>query len=101
MQKATLVARVAQETGISKRTARQVIDKMLDIITDELQAGEKVVLTRFGTFQMRTRRSRRGVNPQTGKEMVIPEMQTPGFSASNSLRERLSQNDMTQEHAAR
>lgn len=99
MQKATLVARVAQETGTSKRITRQVIDKMLDIIANELQAGEKVVLTRFGTFQMRTRRSRRGVNPQTGKEMVIPAMQTPGFSASNSLRERVSQ-DGAQESAA-
>ena len=91
MQKATLITRVAQETGTSKRVVRQVVDKMLDIIANELQAGEKVVLTRFGTFQMRTRRSRRGVNPQTGKEMVIPAMQTPGFSASNSLRERLAQ----------
>lgn len=98
MQKATLIARISQETGTSKRITRQVIDKMLDIIADELQAGEKVVLTRFGTFQMRTRRSRRGVNPQTGKEMVIPEMQTPGFSASNSLRERVAQQQ--QENAA-
>jgi len=99
MQKATLIARVAQETGTSKRTTREIIDKMLDLIANELEAGEKVVLTRFGTFQMRTRRSRRGVNPQTGKEMVIPAMQTPGFSASNSLRERLSQ-DASQESAA-
>jgi nucleoid DNA-binding protein len=99
MQKATLIARVAQETGTSKRVTRQVIDKMLDIIADELQNGEKVVLTRFGTFQMRTRRSRRGVNPQTGKEMTIPEMQTPGFSASNSLRERVAQQQMSQENA--
>jgi len=100
MQKATLIARVAQETGTNKRITRQVIDKMLDIIAEELQNGEKVVLTRFGTFQMRTRRSRRGVNPQTGKEMVIPAMQTPGFSASNSLRERVTQ-EMEQERMAR
>jgi len=100
MQKATLITRVAQETGTSKRVTRQVIDKMLDIIANELQNGEKVVLTRFGTFQMRTRRSRRGVNPQTGKEMVIPEMQTPGFSASNSLRERVT-HEMSQETMAR
>jgi DNA-binding protein HU-beta len=90
MQKATLVTRIAQETGLTKRVSRQVIDTMLNIISDELQAGEKVVLTRFGTFQMRTRRARRGVNPQTGKEMTIPEMQTPGFSPSNSLREHVT-----------
>lgn len=99
MQKAALIARISQETGTSKRVTRQVIDHMLDIIANELQAGEKVVLTRFGTFQMRTRRSRRGVNPQTGKEMVIPEMQTPGFSASNSLREKVGQ-QLSQENAA-
>ena len=89
MQKTALITRVAEETGTSKRVARQVVDKALDIIADQLQAGEKVVLTGFGTFQMRARRQRRGVNPQTGQEMVIPSMQTPGFSASNSLRSRL------------
>ena len=53
---------------------------------------EKVVLSGFGTFEMRQRRERRGVNPQTRQAMTIPASKSPGFSASNNLKETVRQN---------
>ena len=50
------------------------------------EAGAEVVLTGFGTFEVRKRQSRQGVNPQTKQAMTIKATQTPGFSASNSLK---------------
>jgi DNA-binding protein HU-beta len=86
MQKTDFIARVAEQTGVSKKTARQVIEAALDTISRSLANGEKVVLTGFGTFELRERRERRGVNPQTRQAMTIPSSKSPGFSASNNLK---------------
>ena len=91
MQKTDFIARVAEETGVSKKTARQVIEKALDMIANSLAQDEKVVLSGFGTFEMRERRERRGVNPQTRQAMTIPASKSPGFSASNNLKETVRQ----------
>ena len=86
MQKNDFIARIAEETGVTQKTTRQVIEAAIDIISQSLARGEKVVLTGFGTFELRQRRQRRGVNPQTRQEMVIPASRIPSFSASNRLR---------------
>jgi DNA-binding protein HU-beta len=91
MQKTDFIARVAQQTGASKKVARQVIEAALDTIAQSLANDEKVVLTGFGTFELRTRQARRGVNPQTRQAMTIPASRTPGFSASNSLKDLVRQ----------
>ena len=92
MQKTDFIARVAEQTGVSKKVARQVIEAALATISGSLANGEKVVLTGFGTFELRERRARRGVNPQTRQAMMIPASRSPGFSASNSLKEMVRQN---------
>ena len=86
MQKTEFIAEVADRAGVPKKQARQVLDTALELIAEQLQAGERVVLTGFGTFEMRRRQSRQGVNPQTKQPMTIEATQTPGFSASNSLK---------------
>jgi DNA-binding protein HU-beta len=91
MQKTDFIARVAEQTGTSKKVARQIIEAALDTIAQSLARDEKVVLTGFGTFELRTRQARRGVNPQTRQAMTIPASRTPGFSASNSLKDLVRQ----------
>ena len=91
MQKTDFIARVAEQTGTSKKVARQVIEAALDTIALSLANDEKVVLTGFGTFELRTRQARRGVNPQTRQMMTIAASRSPGFSASNSLKELVRQ----------
>ncbi|MBP8250805.1 MAG: HU family DNA-binding protein, partial [Herpetosiphon sp.] len=60
MQKIEYIAEVAERTGISKKEARRIVDAMLDIISERLRDGEKVVLTGFGTFEVRERQERQG-----------------------------------------
>jgi len=91
MQKTDFIARVAEQTGTSKKVARQVIEAALDMIAQSLANEEKVVLTGFGTFELRTRQARRGVNPQTRQKMTIPASRSPGFSASNNLKDLVRQ----------
>jgi DNA-binding protein HU-beta len=87
MQKTDFVKSVAERAKVSQKEAKQVIDAALDIITDSLKGGEKVTLTGFGTFEVRQRQEREGVNPQTRQKIKIAATKTPGFSASSTLKE--------------
>lgn len=95
MQKTEFIAEVAERAGVPKKQARQVIDAALQLITEQLQQGERVVLTGFGTFEVRNRQARQGVNPQTKQPMEIGATRTPGFSASNSLKDSIRENQAT------
>ena len=87
MQKTDFVKSVADRANVSQKEAKQVIDAALDIITASLKGGEKVTLTGFGTFEVRQRQEREGVNPQTRQKIKIAATKTPGFSASSTLKE--------------
>ena len=87
LQKTEFIKLVAERTGVSQKETKQVIDAALDIISETLAKGDKVTLTGFGTFEVRSRQAREGVNPQTREKISIPATKTPGFSASSTLKE--------------
>jgi DNA-binding protein HU-beta len=87
LQKTEFIKLVADRTGISQKETKQVIDAALDVISESLAKGDKVTLTGFGTFEVRSRQARDGVNPQTRQKISIPATKTPGFSASSTLKE--------------
>ncbi|NJP06458.1 MAG: HU family DNA-binding protein [Chloroflexaceae bacterium] len=74
---------------IAQKDVRIVIEMALKVIADTLAQGEKVTLTGFGTFEVRDRQEREGVNPQTREKITIPATKTPGFSASSTLKEQV------------
>ena len=87
MQKTDFVKSVAERAGVSQKETKQVVDAALDVITESLKQGQKVTLTGFGTFEVRQRQEREGVNPQTRQKIKIAATKTPGFSASSTLKE--------------
>lgn len=87
MQKTDFIKAVAERTGISQKETRQTVDAALEVIAEALKNGQKVTLTGFGTFEVRQRQEREGVNPQTRAKIKIPATKTPGFSASSTLKE--------------
>lgn len=87
MNKTELINNIASKSGLSKKDVEAVLNGFLGEVTDALKAGEKVQLIGFGTFETRKRSSRTGRNPQTGKEIVIPESIVPAFKAGNKLKE--------------
>src|SRR5690349_20039797 len=86
MHKNEFIRQLARETALPQKEVSQVIKCSIELIARTLRNGDKVVLTGFGTFEVRTRRERRGVNPQTKEGIIIASTQTPGFTASNSLK---------------
>ncbi len=90
MTKAELVVIIAERTGQTQKVVLDVIDNMTDVITETLvESDEKVVLTGFGTFEVRTRKERNGKNPRTGEEIIIPEQKSPAFKAGKILKEAI------------
>ncbi|GAB4216346.1 MAG: HU family DNA-binding protein [Roseiflexaceae bacterium] len=87
MQKTEFIRAVAEKASISQKEAKAAVDAALEVITETLKRGEKVTLTGFGTFEVRQRQEREGVNPQTRAKIKIPATKTPGFSASSTLKD--------------
>jgi len=95
MNKAELVERVAQKTGMSLRETRALVDAVFDpdpsvgLIAAELVHGGKVAISGFGTFEARARKARVGRNPHTGDALEIPATRAPAFKAGKPLKETL------------
>jgi DNA-binding protein HU-beta len=87
MQKTEFIKAVAERSAVSQRDTSMVINATIELIGELLAKGEKVTLTGFGTFEVRERQAREGVNPQTREKIHIPATRTPGFSASSTLKE--------------
>lgn len=87
MNKTDLINNIATKSGMTKKDVETVLNGFLGEVETALSTGEKVQLIGFGTFETRKRSGRTGRNPQTGKEISIPESKVPAFKAGNKLKE--------------
>jgi DNA-binding protein HU-beta len=90
MTKADLITAVAEKADMKKKDADAAITAFIDTITETLKKGEKVQLVGFGSFEVRTRAAREGVNPQTQKKIKIPASKVPAFKAGKALKDAVS-----------
>jgi DNA-binding protein HU-beta len=89
MTKQKLIDVLSTETAMTKRQVETVLVAFARTVEQTVAKGEKVNLTGFGTFDLGTRAARRGVNPQTGKEIQIPAMPMPRFRAGKRFKETI------------
>lgn len=82
-----LVGAIVEKTDLTKRDVEAVLECFMDEITKQLQQGNKVTLTGFGTFKVSDRAAREGINPQTKAKIQIPAMTVPKFTAGKALKE--------------
>ncbi len=90
MNKAELVAAVAEKAGLSKKDSEKAINAAVEAITGALVAGEKVQLVGFGAFEVKERGERIGRNPQTKAEITIPASRVATFKAGTALKEAVA-----------
>lgn len=90
MTKADLIAVVAEKTGSSKKDSEKMLTAVIDSITEALVSGEKVSIVGFGSFEVKTRGARKGINPRTKKEITIEASKLPSFKAGKTLKEAVS-----------
>ncbi|MCC8077885.1 MAG: HU family DNA-binding protein [Oscillospiraceae bacterium] len=87
MNKAEMVAAVAEKTGLSKKDSERAINATFETITDALEAGDRVQLVGFGAFDIKQRAARVGRNPRTNEEVQIAASRIPVFKPGKALKE--------------
>ena len=90
MNKAELVAAMAEQTNLSKKDAEAALKAFIDVVSEELKKGEKIQLVGFGTFEVSERAAREGRNPQTGETMKIEASKSPKFKAGKALKDMVN-----------
>ena len=90
MNKAELVAAMAERAELSKKDAEAALAAFTNVVAEELKKGEKIQLVGFGTFEVSERAERTGRNPQSGAEMVIPASKAPKFKAGKALKDMIN-----------
>ena len=87
MNQTELVAAVAAKAELSKKDAEAAVNAVFDSVKDALAEGDKVSLIGFGTFSVKTRAARTGLNPRTKETIEIPESKVPAFKAGSALKD--------------
>ena len=85
MNKAELIAQIAEDAGVTKTQANAALDSFVDTVTKALKKGDKVTLVGFGTFSVSKRAARTGRNPQTGETIKITAKKVARFKAGKEL----------------
>jgi DNA-binding protein HU-beta len=89
MNKPELIKEIVEKTGAKKKDVEMFIGAFVETVEESLANGDKVSLIGFGTFGVRDRKARKGVNPKTGKAIEIPATRVPFFKAGKILKEKV------------
>ena len=87
MNKAELVRKIAEKTGMSQAKTRKFLDTFIEVMEEELARGGEVKLLGFGIFRVVKRKGRKGTNPRTRKPIKIPAKKVVKFRAGKKLAE--------------
>ncbi|MBR1393637.1 MAG: HU family DNA-binding protein [Ruminococcus sp.] len=90
MTKAELINAVAAKGGYSKKEAEKALSAVIGTITDTLTNGDKVSLVGFGTFEVRERAAKDGINPLTKKPIHVDAKKVPAFKAGKALKDAVN-----------
>ena len=90
MNKSELIDAVASKTELSKKDSEKAVNAVVEAVKATLAKGDKVQLVGFGTFEVRKRNARTGLNPQTKKAIKIPATKVPAFKAGKALKDAVA-----------
>ena len=90
MNKTEFIAAVAEKAEISKKDSEKALKAFVDVVAEQLKAGDKVQLVGFGTFEVSERAAREGRNPQTGETVTIAACKAPKFKAGKALKDAIN-----------
>ena len=87
MNKNELIKAIANKMCCTLKVADKALDGVIDAITDGLKAGEKVQISGFGTFELKAKAEREGINPKTGEKISIAASKTPVFKFGKAYKD--------------
>ena len=90
LTKAYLIEVIKNQNGFTRKKAADTIETMLEIIKETLVSGDDVLISGFGKFCVKCKDRRRGRNPATGKDMMLPGRKVVTFKCSGKLRAKVN-----------
>lgn len=90
MKKSEIIESIANTTGLTKADVTKVYETTFELFSNELEKGNNVAVSGFGTFKQTQRSARTGRNPQTGKEIKIPASKSVSFKVAKALKEKMN-----------
>ncbi len=90
MTKTELINAVAAKTGLTKKDSDKAVAAVVEAVTEALVKGDKVALLGFGTFEVRERAARVGINPRTKETIKIAATKAPAFKAGKALKDAVA-----------
>ncbi len=90
MNKTQLTEAIVAKTGLKKKDADAALNAVIEALTEALVAGDKVQVSGFGSFEVKTRAARTGRNPKTQETITIEASKYPAFSASKTLKDAVN-----------
>lgn len=90
MTKTDLVNLIAEKAEYTKKDAEKALSTVVSVISDSLASGEKIQLVGFGTFEVRDRKAKEGINPKTNEKISIPAKKVPVFKAGKALKDAVA-----------
>ena len=90
MTKLDIIQNVTDKLGLSKRDSSRIVESVFEIMKEQLSKGDTVKISGFGNFVVRSKKARKGRNPQTGSEMEISARTVLTFKSSNLLKKALN-----------
>jgi integration host factor subunit alpha len=90
LTKAHLVETIAERNGFTKNKSIEIVENLLEIIKGALENGEDVLVSGFGKFCVKEKRQRRGRNPATGSDLMLPARKVATFKCSGKLRDKIN-----------
>ena len=87
MNKTELISAMSEKSELTKVDTEKALKAFIDTVTEELKNGGKVQLVGFGSFEVAERAARKGRNPKTSEEIMIPASKSPRFKAGKALKD--------------
>ena len=90
LTKVVSIDAIQKENGYSRKQSTEVIKILLEIIKQSLESVEDIMISGLGKFQAKYKRQRRGRNPATNRDLILPPRRVVTFKCSNKLKDRIN-----------
>ena len=93
LTKIDIIDAICEQFGIPKKDSVRIVESLLDIIKDDLDKGNDVMISGFGKWTVKAKKTRKGRNPKTGNAMTIDARTVVTFKPSHVLRDAVNSRD--------
>ena len=90
LTKMDLIEQVSTELGFLRKQSAEIVQSVIEIVKSSLASGEDVLVSGFGKFCVKDKRERKGRNPATGEDAILPDRRVVTFKCSGKLRDKLN-----------